>query len=203
MGQQTSNIAVAGQPKQVIAGLGISRRMDLDAVLDLFYGRTDVGDDAPSVVERVERIRRGSVQTIGRAGSTSRITWILPEPASAELTVDEAIKRFVEVAGSAVARELNDVSAIALSGGIDSTTVAAFAGESEHHPLAISAIYPHAPSDDESEYIAMMSAHSGLELETYVPGYRPHTELDRWVDLCDMPLVGPSLPAIAELLTTA
>lgn len=200
-GRRTGSVAVAGQPKQVTAGLGISRRMDVDAVLDHFYGRTLPGEEVPCVVESVERVPRNTAQVFtGDSAPVGTRTWTPPEPGSERMTLDDAVDGFREIATRAVHRMLGPSAAVALSGGIDSTAIAGLTKGAAQRPLAVSAVYPHAPSVDESEYIEMMAAHAGLELRTYVPEYRKlGDDTADWVDRCDTPMFGPAIAAIAEL----
>ena len=78
----------------------------------------------------------------------------------------------------AVSRTVSGNDVVALSGGIDSPVVAAFAAarhaELSGRPLqALSAVFPHLPSVDELPYIELVRKRLDIPLQTYVPAARP------------------------------
>jgi asparagine synthase (glutamine-hydrolysing) len=122
--------------------------------------------------------------------------------------IGTAAAEFGHLLAQAVRRSVTGNDAIALSGGLDSTTIAALAVEphrdlGENPPLAVSAIYPDLPSVDESDLIRLMADEYGLRLSTFRPKARPLDDLDMWVDLLDGPGSTLSMPEIHEMYALA
>ena len=116
------------EAKQVLAGAGVAREADLDASRRS-CSATAEGRHASCPLRGVRRMNAASVITGDRDGvSEERLYWH-PERLveSGRYTPDEARERFAELFGQAVGRCLSGQDAISLSGGIDSTAVAAFA----------------------------------------------------------------------------
>lgn len=181
----------ASEAKQVLAGANADREPDIDGVTDIFYGRLP---ERRTAVKGVERLPKAS---LGRAGATKGLSlhgyW---DPSglleTARLTVPEAAERLAELLEQAVVRAVSGNDAVALSGGVDSPTVAAFAAprhvELSGRPLtAISSVYPDQPSVDEKHYIDLVSNHLGLDLHTFVPHNSPLDDIVYWVDALDGP----------------
>src|SRR5438132_587754 len=113
--------------------LGVSRREDDDhagvssgeRLVAAFAGRLDNGPE----LRGARRMNAAALVTADRDGvSAERLYWH-PERLveSGRYTPDEARERFAELFDQAVGRCLSGRDAISLSGGIDSTAVAAFA----------------------------------------------------------------------------
>jgi asparagine synthase (glutamine-hydrolysing) len=193
---------VASEPKQVVAALGRARRPDLDAIVAVYFSQWEAKDDIPSVVEGVDRVPRAAIVEV-EPGGWRRVGRVWhPEPLleTSALTVGEAEEAVWATVTAAVGRGVTDHTAIGLSGGIDSTLIAAAAAEGYPAGLgAVSAVYPHAPSVDESRYIRATAEYLGLELTTYQPSRPRLDSLQQWVDLIDGPTHGLSLGAVAEM----
>lgn len=193
---------VASEPKQVVAALGKARRPDIDALVAVYYSQWDAVDDIPSVIEGVDRVPRATIVEL-QPGGWRRVGRVWdPETLleTSALTVEEAQQAVWEAVTAAVGRAVTDHTAVGLSGGIDSTLIAAAAAAS--HPVglgAVSAVYPHAPSVDESQYIRATAEFLRLELTTYQPGRPRLDSLGEWVDLIDGPTHGLSIGAVAEM----
>lgn len=199
--QEPERFFAATEVKQVVAGAGIERRADPDAVADIFFAR--FGERA-TAVDGVERLPRGSVTAAGPQGVRFTRYW---EPdhvlESARMSVEEACERFVELLEQAVARALTGEDAISLSGGIDSPTIAAVAAPQHRARFgtalpALSAVYPDQPSVDERRYVELVVDRLDMPLTTYVPQARPLDDLALWVDRLDGPVETVSIPEIAE-----
>ncbi|NED95070.1 hypothetical protein G1H11_07060 [Phytoactinopolyspora alkaliphila] len=180
----------ASEAKQVVAGAGLIRQPDLDAISTTYFR----GVSEASALKGVSRLRYGSVQTVGPHGSTEDLHWN-PGPEMLEtskLSLDDAVEELVEVMRRAVERTVYGAEAVALSGGIDSPAVAAFAAP-RHLSLggaplqAYTYVYPRQSSVDESPYTRAVAEQLGIPLEEFEVSAGPLDELDRWVALADGP----------------
>ncbi len=189
--QQGSEVWVASEPKQVVAGAGIRREPDLDVVEAIFFGSSQ--EHLPSAVAGVERVpRRGSLTFKGdrpiKADYWDPETFLEESP----LGLDDFPEAFHSVMGTAVRRLMRGPDSVSLSGGIDSPAVAAYAAplhrETYGTPLvAASYVYPDAPTVDESPYIELVAEKLGMPLHTRQPSARPTDDLEEWVRLIDGP----------------
>lgn len=205
VGSTGSRAVVATEPKQVVAGLGRSRQPDIDGLVATYFSQWEPPDDVPSVVAGVNRIPRRSVTRVTASATTHRgWTW---DPGTAEtstLTVDEAIETGWKVVESAVQRALTPATAVSLSGGIDSTLIAAagapaFADAFGKGLPAVTATYPHAPSVDESAYVNKTAAFLGLDVHEFPSSRDRLAGLEAWVDRFDGPTHGLAVGPMAEM----
>jgi len=188
----------ATEPKQIVAGAGITREPDLDGLERIFFG--DVEDE--TAVRGVRRVPRASI-AVSRGGSEPAIRryW---DPRdlleTGRIDSEEAIGELARILERSVARRLTGADAILLSGGIDSPAIAAIA--SRIAPAgslrAVSAVYPDHPTVDERPYIEIVANHVGIPLHTYVPQAGPLDDVQTWVDLLDGPVDTLSIPLVAE-----
>jgi len=191
----------ATEAKQVVAGAGIPREPDLDGIQGiLFGGPRKLG------IRGVERFPSSSTGSVDRSGRVRFTGYWDPEKLleTARLTPAETIERLRELMHQAVSRTVSGNDVVALSGGIDSPVVAAFAAsrhtELSGRPLqALSAVFPHLPSVDELPYIELVRDRLNIPLETYVPAARPLDRADFWADLLDGPVDTLSIPEVAEI----
>jgi asparagine synthase (glutamine-hydrolysing) len=202
---ESRGVFVATEAKQIVAGAEISREPDLEGLERLFWG-----GGTKNALRGLERFPRASQGTVDRSGSWSISGYWDPTRLleTAQLSVEEAHDRLVEIIDQAVTRSVTGADAVWLSGGIDSPTVAAFAAprhlELAGRPLrAVSAVFPHSPSVDERQYIELVSDYLGLELHTYVPKARSLDDVEFWVGLLDAPVDTLSIPGTAEGLLRA
>jgi asparagine synthase (glutamine-hydrolysing) len=94
--------------------------------------------------------------------------------------------------GTAVQRTVYGAEAVALSGGIDSPAVAAFAAQRHldlaARPLqAYTYVYPRQSTVDESPYTRAVAEQLGINLAEFEVSTGPLDELDKWVVLADGP----------------
>ncbi|NED99649.1 asparagine synthase-related protein [Phytoactinopolyspora halotolerans] len=180
----------ASEAKQVVAGAGLDRRPDLDAIATTYFR----GVSSDAALKGVSRLRYGSIQTVGPHGSTEDLHWN-PGPEmleTARLSVDDAVDELTEVMRRAVERTVHGADAVALSGGIDSPAVAAFAAP-RHQELAgiplhaYTYVYPHQSTVDESPYTRAVAEQLGIPLKEFEVTSGPLDELDTWVALADGP----------------
>jgi len=192
----------ATEAKQVVAGAGIAREPDIEAVEELFYGQLSPETAALRGVSRFPRASVAAVACDGRA--TFRRYWD-PRPLleSARLSPEETRERLAELLDTVITRSVTGADIISLSGGIDSPTIAAVAAQRHREltgrPLpALSSVYPDHPTVDERHYIELVASYLGLPLETYVPSAQPLDDVQTWADLVDGPVETLSLPELAE-----
>jgi asparagine synthetase B (glutamine-hydrolysing) len=193
---------VMSEPKQVVSALGRRRRADVDALVAGFFSQWEVDDDVPCVVEGVDRVPRGFVIEMTQDGwhRLGRV-W---DPTSVvetfELSFEEAKARAWELVVEAVARQLDGPTAVSLSGGIDSTLIAAALPSSHGSAMgALSAVYPASPSVDESTYIAATAEHLDLESTVFEPTSSRLSDVETWVDRCDGPTLGLAIGAMEDV----
>jgi asparagine synthase (glutamine-hydrolysing) len=184
-------VYIASEAKQVVAGSRISMEPDVDVLQAIFY--SDEEDHSRCALSGVKRVICSDLLRADRTGVDRKRYW-QPDGLleTARLTDDETRQRFDELMEQACARTLTGDDAVALSGGIDSPAVAAFASkahlEMTGQPLqAISAVYPDFPSADESSYIEDVAEFLDLPLHMYEPEPQRLDRLSEWVRLFDGP----------------
>jgi asparagine synthase (glutamine-hydrolysing) len=192
----------ATEAKQVVAGAGIDREPDLEAIEGTFFDRDD--EETRCAVRGVRRLPRSTLLVVDANRIRSSRYW---DPESlletARPTDAELQERFDELMDRAASRCLTGSDAIFLSGGIDSPAIAAFAAprhlEISGRPLvAVSAVYPRLPSVDERRYTEIAAAHVGIPLHTWEPQANGLDDLMNWVAVADGPIPAGSLAMYAE-----
>jgi asparagine synthase (glutamine-hydrolysing) len=195
-------VVAATEAKQVVRGAEIDRRADLDALADIFFGRLA---ERRTALRGVERVPRASRVRASRDLSLTVERYWDPERLleTSSLGVPEAGERMLELLEQAVTRSVTGRDVVSLSGGIDSTTIAALAAL-EHRARsgralpALTAVYPEHPSVDEREYVEQVAGALELSLHTYVPTASPLDDLAHWVGVTDGPADTLSIPEVAE-----
>ena len=193
---------LASEAKQVVAGARVASEPDLAVLEALFYGYRE--DEMPTALKGVARLPKASLIESDARGTRIRRYW---DPTGlverGGIPTSELKATFDRLMLQAVERSLRGDDIVALSGGIDSPTVAAFAAEvyarKYQRPLpALSLLFPDYPSADESSYIALSAERFGLELHTYQPrtGSQSLAALDEWTRLTDGPWLGWWEPAM-------
>ena len=185
-------IFVATELKQVMAGCERPLRPDLDVVEAIVFGEYD--DDTPTAIEGCERIPRGMTVRL-RGSSAARHRYWDPQAflETGRYEPSDLQERFDELMGRAASRALLGDDVISLSGGTDSSAVAAFAApahiERFGRPLAaLSVVYPRFPAVDEREEIELVADRLGIELHTYEESAKTLDEVDTWMRVLDEPL---------------
>lgn len=180
----------ATEARQILVGAGIAREPDLDA-LTLTYYR---GVSADTPLKGVKRLMYGSMLAVDHSGSHTSLHW---EPTqdmleSERLTLDDAKDALVDLLDRVISRSVHGADAVALSGGIDSPVVAAFAAprhlEVSGSPLAAyTFVYPDQKTVDERAYTRLVAQELGIDLAEIVPTAGPLDDLEHWVRLADGP----------------
>jgi asparagine synthase (glutamine-hydrolysing) len=197
-------VHAASEAKQVLAGAGLAREPDMEAVERIFYGQGG-GPEAACAVKGVRRLAAATVLHADVTGDVRTQRFWEPEQLveTGRFTPAEAEERFAELFDQAVKRCLTGEDAVSLSGGIDSPAVAAFAAPGHERnygrPLAaLSAVFPDLPSVDESSWIEMVASHLHMPLETYRPRAKGLDDVERWCALLDAPTPIVSVPELDE-----
>jgi len=182
---------VATEAKQVVAGAGLSPEPDLDVLESIFF--SDYDDDTPSALRGVRRQPKATTIRATGDGAKIRRYWH-PERVveTARYSDDELAERFHDRMRVASSRSLSGDDVVALSGGIDSPAIAAYAAPAQldrtSEPLAaLSAVYPDHPECDESPYIEEAANSMGLKLHTFVRSAPIISDIQEWVRLFDGP----------------
>lgn len=194
---------VASEPKQVVAGSGIRREPNLEVVEHIFFGLTAL--DMPTALAGVARLPRHHLLHFTPAG-IKRLRLFDPESVveSSSVGLSEIPEAFNHLMDQAVRRVMRGPDALALSGGVDSPAVAAYAAPAHVEvfgtPLvAMSNFYPSQPFVDESQYIVPTAEYFGMPLLSTEPKSKPTDGLAEWVSLLDGPVPVVSIAESAEL----
>jgi asparagine synthase (glutamine-hydrolysing) len=189
--EDENGVYVANEVKQVLRGSGLGGGPDLEIVESIFYAQDY--DESLCAVDGVRRVQRATLLEADEHETRWRRYW---EPESlletARLSEEEVVERFDALMSQAAARALTGNDIIALSGGIDSPAVSAYAAPehlklSERPLSAYTAIYPDYPSADELVYTKDVAAQVGIPLDTYIPKPQRLDRLEHWVRLFDQP----------------
>jgi len=163
------------------AGAVVAFATELRHLVELLPSRPPPDDVAvahwllPSVVPEdrtlfagIEEVPPATYLALGRDGAQARRYWAPRFEQQRGLTLAEASAQTRELLTQAVERraEESEASAMLLSGGIDSASVAGVACNllaDEQRPLrAYSAVFPRHPEIDEGPLVATVAAHNGL-----------------------------------------
>jgi len=154
------------------------------------------GDPACTFYRSVERVRPGH-WICAQADGTVRHGrhWSIHDvPPHAETSDEDAIERFREIFTEAVRCRLDDRTGVMLSGGLDSSSVAAVARQETAHPLqTFSAVFPDVPEEhraliDETEYVDAMAELPGIDAHRVsMSDVSPGADLDRIVSTLGRP----------------
>ena len=201
-------VFVASEPKQIVAGTGIIREPNLEVLEQILYGR--LTQETPAALKGIDRIPKATVLHAGPAGLTKFPPYWNPTKVfeTAHLSADQIGEAFSEVFQKVMVRNLTGDDVIALSGGIDSPAIAAYAAplhrEIFGRPLcALSHVYPQYPKVDERRYIELIACFLKMNLHTCTPTAGPWDDLERWSAIFDGPVHTLSLPEVTEFYTKA
>ena len=195
---------VASEAKQIVAGAGMASQPDLEVLEAMFYGAET--DATGTALAGIQRVPKSTLVTITPGSSVATKYW---EPErlleSGRYTQAELLDRFDTLMARALERVLRGDEVLALSGGIDSPTLAVFAAEIyrrrfDRSLIAFSQVFPDYPSCDERPWIESIAAHLDMDLYTYEP--RPQERslhrLPELVQLFDGPWSGAWEPGMDE-----
>lgn len=203
-----SLVVVGTEAKQVLAGAQLKHEPDLEILEQTFYGRMSAG--FPCALKGVSRLAQAHVLSVTATNGTRLSRYWNPEDdlETARLSDAQIAEQFASLMDQAIRRMLTGRDVIFLSGGIDSTTVAAFAAPRYRkltgQPLkALTAIYPNLPAVDESGYTKTAADYLGIELYTRAGESHPLKDLTEWCRLLDGPCPRVAFPDMLNWYTYA
>lgn len=192
----------ASEAKQVAAAANRPPTPALDVLEAVFYAEET--DATPSFLRGIDRLPKATILVANSDGTSQRRYWH-PERMleTARYDYDEIAERFQSLMSRAVARTLVGQDAIALSGGVDSPTVASFAAPIHRERfggplLALSMVFPDYPTCDESRYIDSVALHLDMPVHRYQPskGGQSLAQLGEWARMFDGPWSGAWAPGM-------
>jgi hypothetical protein len=203
--REGNSVAFGSEVKQ-LAAWSESPPVEEEAVLDQVALRFDRPER--TTYQGIRRLLPGTIlEVIGEV--TERRFW-RPENGAGMLSVsfEEAVREFRRLLHQAVARRLGPGTAVLMSGGLDSTSVAAEAAPLHFDrygaPLrVVSAAYPDHPAVDESGAIRAAAEALGCEVVWVRPHPRPFRDLARRAWLHDGPDMAPLSSNLEEILAGA
>lgn len=186
---------VATEVKQIVAGARLPREPNLEVLEQMFYGR--MVEDGACALRGASRLPPARTLAVNGAGTAAVTRYWRREHLVDSLRLSEidARDRLCQLLDQAVARCLVGDDVVSLSGGIDSSAVAAFAGP---RCAALSAVYPDYPTVDERSYIELTTRRFGIALHTYVQQARVLDDADAWTSALDGPTLMGSVPELYE-----
>jgi asparagine synthase (glutamine-hydrolysing) len=194
---------VATEAKQVLAGASLRREPNIESLERILFGKKY--EDPPCALQGANHIRQATTYTSSIDSGIQRHIYWHPEAflETARIAPADVGERFAELFGQAVSRSLTGNDVISLSGGIDSSAIAAFAAplhvKLTGRPLtALSAVFPDHPKVDESRYIQMIVDYLGMDLHTYRIGAKVLDDVEHWCNLLDGPVPTVSIPEMYE-----
>lgn len=199
--------AFASEPKQCAAAPPGPPPPDVEAALDLVA--LNFEQPERTCYSGVRRLLPGTWVELRADERRERRFWRPSDiAASRRVGAREAPRAFARLLEQAVARRLRPGSAVLLSGGLDSGSVAAVASSLRRRdggpPLpAVSAAYLDFPSVDESRWIRATAAANGCDLRWMHPVPRPFDDLAAAARLHDGPDIMPLSSNFRQILAAA
>jgi len=203
--REGNSVAFGSEVKQLVAW---SRPppVDEEAVLDLVAQRFERPERTTYM--GIRRVLPGT--TLEVAGETTERRFWRPgdRARTGSVPFEEAVREFRRLLYQAVARRLGPGTAVLMSGGLDSTSVAAEAApfhlDRYGLPLrVVSAAYPDYPSVDESSAIRATAQALRCQVVWVQPRPRPFRDLARRAWLQDGPDMAPLSSNLEEILAGA
>lgn len=162
----TSRVLVASEPASLLSDTHVPRTLD-ESTLAAFFAMREP-DPGATFFQAVRQVPAGHRVVLSRMGERQHRFW---QPDLSLLRESEAdtVERFRELVGQAVRAQLRGPGpavppAVLLSGGLDSTTVAAHAARISETPLrAVSWRFHELTAADESAYARAMMDAAGLD----------------------------------------
>src|SRR3989440_919054 len=160
-----TRVAFASELKAFAAHGGVPRELDVEALAQ--YLAVEYVPAPRSIHRHVFKLPAGHVAVLDERGFRMRRYWELPAPSATLISAHEAGEELVRLLDGAVARRLvADVPVgVFLSGGIDSTTIAALAARHKD-PLQTFSIGFTEESFDETPFAQLASRRLGTEHAT-------------------------------------
>jgi asparagine synthase (glutamine-hydrolysing) len=162
--QTADGIAFASEIRALFELPGVPRPTTDDARVADYFSFRYVPEPRTAFVG-IDRLGAGEIVRIDGRGATSRLYWQLKPQPRFRGSFDDAVAECEERLNTVVSMHLMSERPVGvfLSGGLDSSVVAAIAAKQAAHPIvALTATFP--GSDlDEAEYARQVAAHLGIE----------------------------------------
>ncbi len=155
-----SRFLFASEMKALLADPSVAVDMDYAALSDYFHLLSI--PDPHSILRGVRKLLPGHYLTVGREGTSLHQYWDVRAARNESMSLEEASQQFDRRFGDAVRSHMvADVPVGAfLSGGVDSSSIVAFAGRSSPEPIeTFSITFPALQEFDESPFAAQVAAH--------------------------------------------
>ncbi len=203
------HFVAASEPAAVLRASGASTRLD-DSTMAAYFADWRPRPDA-TFYQAVKQVPPGHRLVVTAAGERLERTWAPPRELLRLSRDEEYVERFRSILADAVAARLRGPAppAVLMSGGLDSTTVAALAGRRQHaaggEPVrAVSWVFDRLPEADEREFIQPMAGVPGLELHTFAgDDCWPLKDCADWSIDADAPFENPYRPLHGRAYETA
>jgi len=203
--REGGSVAFASEVKQ-LAVWSWPPRVDEEVVLDLVAQRFERPER--TTYRGIRRVLPGTTLEVAGEAAERRF-WRPAEGAGTRsVSFDDAVWEFRRLLQQAVARRLGSGTAVLMSGGLDSTSVAAEATplhlDQYGFPLrVVSAAYPDHPAVDESGAIEAAVKALGCEVVWVRPRPRPFRDIARRAWLHDGPDMAPLSSNLEKILAGA
>jgi len=193
-----SEVRIASSPLQVLAGGGLAPELDGFALLDFLAG--NFRDQARTFFAGVRNLLPGHSATLGAGVPRARRYW---HPEAAEIAVGNGdwVEAFRELLERAVADHLGDAgaeAAVMVSGGLDSSSVAAIAQDLHRRdrlatrPVAVTYVFERLTECDEWRYASALPEETGIEVERLAADDRSDLVPDSsWSEPVESPVALP------------
>ena len=192
---------VATEPKQVVAGTGLTKEPDLDVVEQILFKTYD--RRTPSALQGVSRLPKASVLVADPRGVRVRRYWH-PEGLleSARLTPTEVQERFDQLMSQALRRTVTGSESVALwrdrlsrGGGVRGARASAGGRRSAACVLGRVSVIP---ERGRAAVHGIGRPFLGMPLHLYEQRSRPLDDVQEWAALADGPVPTVSLPLYKE-----
>jgi len=163
-------LLVASEEQALLAHPEVSRRLNEDRIACHFA--IQVPDDGSTFFAEISELRPGHMLSVGMAGHRERrFTRLKPEPGIDRLSDADCAEQFLELLTTAVRSRMRSTTppAVMMSGGIDSTSIAAIAArepdgaDPAQRVRAVSWVFDELDQCDEREFIHLVLADAGIE----------------------------------------
>jgi len=200
--REGASVAFASEVKQLVAWSRLPAA-DEEAVLDLVAGRFERPERTTYV--GIRRLLPGTMLEVAGEAVERRFRKPGEGAGSRSVSFEDAVGEFRRLLHQAVARRLGSGTAVLMSGGLDSTSVAAEASPLHRDrfgvPLhVVSAAYPNYPAVDESGAIEAAVEGLGCEVVWVHPRPRPFRDIARRAWLHDGPDMAPMSSNLEQIL---
>ena len=168
--RSSARLAVATEIPPLLALPGVSRDIDQRRVAEHLV--MEIEEAEGTLFAAVRRVPAGSYLEVQDGDVRIERYWYPGSHPAVDLEPTECASMFRTALDRAVARRTQDGRvAVCLSGGLDSSSLAALIATGTEDPVAITARYPRAVLSDESRYAkAVLAMHPALRPHSVFPG---------------------------------